>query len=423
MNNQKKNQNNTPLKEFNATPIDTPTPISIDDNLGAPESLTSKPISSTETSTQLDSDIKNVLEPQIPPESKTELSQEPEIKLEPVPQMPLETEPQPTLDPEVKLAPQPVVETQQKIEEKPNTDKPSVLSENPEEIKQKIEEVLSYNSANSVVNSKSDKPKTSRILKTLFTLSLIIFIGIFAALAYFYFNPISKTNIDSIAKPTETPAQSSIPTQSDVVCELNGFIYNQGQSFPSADGCNSCTCVSADTITCTEKACADVTTIPATSSSIPKDWKTYENKEIGFNIQYPASMKAISENNNSFLGVSFAKLQSASPEEENPIWEINFNSVNNKKTLEEIKKEIGVQFSDKIQKEEVIVINNKINATKITTTTKESPTWYSEVIIIKDTYNNIYIIDNFGISDEVANRVLKSKNIKYESFYSSFKFI
>jgi len=259
MNNQKGIQNKPPLKEFNATPIDTPTPISLDDNQ-----------TTTEIQTKPDTDTKDSLNLQTPLESPTELLTETETKLESVPSMPLETETQPSLDPKAKLSSEPVIEPEQKIEEKPNiptTPQPGDISENPQDIKQKIEEVLAYNSADSVANSKSDKPATSRILKTLFTLSLIIFITVFAALAYFYFNPTPKTNPGSTTQPTETPTQSSIPTQSDVVCELNGFTYNLNQSFPSADGCNQCTCVSADNIVCTEKSCADVTVTPTTKSA------------------------------------------------------------------------------------------------------------------------------------------------------------
>ncbi len=293
MNNQKGNQSTTPLKEFNSTPIDTPTPVSLGDNLDPSKSLSeesltienskSQPTSEPEVPTE--SSTEPLLEPEtefkptseINPESKTELDQETEVipmsEVEPQPNPNLEpnsepeTQPQP--EPEVELKPQPDIEPKLNNKYTPDpmptvqteTNPPDPVSQDPEIVKQKIEEVLSYNSANSVVNSKSDKPQTSGLLKILFTLSLIVFIAVAMGLAYFILNPSLKTNPETKVVPTTAPVQSNI------TCELNGFIYTLDQSFPSADGCNTCTCVSADNIACTEKACADVTTTPATKSA------------------------------------------------------------------------------------------------------------------------------------------------------------
>ncbi len=299
-----------PLKEFNATPIDAPpTPTSLSDNLEASKSLveesvsaisnepesTPKPETTTKPESPVEPKIESTPEPEIElkPEPKTEIT--PESEITPPPEVTPEPQPESTPEPEIELKPEPKIvqemdsgynsEPQPTIQTETNSiNQPQ---ENPEKIKQKIEEVLSYNTVNSVVNSKSDKPKTSRFLKTIFTLSLITFIAVFATLAYFYFNPTSKINLGPATTPTETPTQSNAPTQTDVVCELNGFIYKLNQSFPAADGCNTCTCVSADNITCTEKVCTDVTTTPATSSSIPKDWKTYTDSTYKFSISYP----------------------------------------------------------------------------------------------------------------------------------------
>jgi len=195
------------LNEFNSTPIDTPTPTSLSDNLEPSKSLID--------------------------ESSSVIENEPEFK------------PEPELEP--------IIQTE--------TNSLTTPQEDPEIIKQKIEEVLSYTTASNIVNSTSDKPKTSGFLKTLFFLSLFIFIGVVGVLGYFITNPVSKTNSD----PKTTINPTTVPTQTGVTCELNGFIYTQGQSFPSADGCNTCTCVSVDNVTCTEKACADNTKIPTTT--------------------------------------------------------------------------------------------------------------------------------------------------------------
>lgn len=304
------------LKDYNAVPLDAPpTPTSLSDNLQASKSLkedsssvtndNSKKVSPTEITpeSQPVPNPETTPEPEItikpgpPVESKAEITQEPEIKntseLNQEPKIEITSDPEVELKPESKIIremestntpepnPQPTIQTE--------TNSVNQSQEDPEKIKQKIEDVLSYNTANSVVDTPPDKPKTSRFLKTLFIFSLITFIAISAALAYFYFNPTSKIKLDFSKKPTETPTPSGIPTQSDIVCELNGFVYNLNQSFPAADGCNTCTCVSADNIKCTDNLCSGTTTIPATSSSIPKDWKSFISKELGLSFAYPIS--------------------------------------------------------------------------------------------------------------------------------------
>lgn len=42
-------------------------------------------------------------------------------------------------------------------------------------------------------------------------------------------------------------------------CEYNGNTYNDGDSFPSSDGCNTCSC-SSGAVACTEKACVSTCT-------------------------------------------------------------------------------------------------------------------------------------------------------------------
>ena len=214
------------LKEFNSTPINTPTPISLDDSLNPSESLP-EDLDDSKLIEENKLDSKDFTDPSI------ELNQESEL--------------------ESKL--------DEKIETDTNIETSQLSPESPQDIKQKIDEVLSYNTTNSVVNSNPDKPKTSSFLKVIFTLSLLIFIAVAVGLAYFVFNPSQKTNPEIKTTPT------SVPVQSNITCELNGFIYSLDQSFLSADGCNTCTCVSANNITCTEKDCnTSVSTSSATIS-------------------------------------------------------------------------------------------------------------------------------------------------------------
>lgn len=261
------------LKEFNSIPIDTPTPISLDDSLNPSESLP-EDLSDSKLIEENILDSKDFTNPSI------ELNQELEL--------------------ESKL--------DEKIETDTNIETSQVSPESPQDIKQKIDEVLSYNTTNSVVNSNPDNPKTSNFLKVIFTFSLIIFIAIAVGLAYFIFNPVSKINLDFSKKPIETSTPSGIPAQTDVVCELNGFIYNLNQSFPSADGCNTCTCVSANNITCTEKNCSDVVTTPInTVTSATKSATTSTTNKTNFQKLFTDwnSYKEINNEERKLLGTSY----------------------------------------------------------------------------------------------------------------------
>jgi len=161
----------------------------------------------------------------------------------------------------------------------------------PEEIKEEVNKIL----ADDIPSSNSDvvPPVKSGLnfFKIFFIFSLLAFLAIGGILIYsLFFAPSSQTASNkSTVNPTPT-------VSSGVFCDLNNKRYFQGESFPSADGCNTCTCESQDIIACTEKAClatksATLTpTKSATSSSIPKDWKVYEDKEIGFSFSYPKNI-------------------------------------------------------------------------------------------------------------------------------------
>ena len=105
------------------------------------------------------------------------------------------------------------------------------------------------------------------IFKYTFILSLLIFLGVLGTLGYnFYQQYLGKSGTSTPPpSPTSAPASTATPT-STAVCQLNDQSYHLGESFPSADGCNTCTCGPDLTITCTELDCS--------SPTIPPDWKT-----------------------------------------------------------------------------------------------------------------------------------------------------
>jgi hypothetical protein len=138
-------------------------------------------------------------------------------------------------------------------------------------------------------------PSQSGLAKALFFISLIIFLGVAGSVAYTLYKG-QDGNPLSIFNPTPEPTiiTEAIPTSPPVatVCQLNDKQYALGESFAAADGCNTCTCQTDLTITCTEMDCAVVSpTQSATTSSVPKDWKLYQNPNLKFSLNYPSSFK------------------------------------------------------------------------------------------------------------------------------------
>jgi hypothetical protein len=52
-------------------------------------------------------------------------------------------------------------------------------------------------------------------------------------------------------------------------CEYGGTTYPAGMSFPSSDGCNTCSCSDDGSVACTERACANETCGGLTGASCP----------------------------------------------------------------------------------------------------------------------------------------------------------
>lgn len=143
-------------------------------------------------------------------------------------------------------------------------------------------------------------PPVNNLFKYFFYLSLLTFVGVCVAIGYNLYSKISQPNNNSLTKdtiPTVTStvsAPTAVPTISGPTCNLNDKNYDVGQSFASADGCNTCTCNTDLTIICTEKACEASPSIKltptksATTSAVIKDI-TYKNTKLSFSLTLPAS--------------------------------------------------------------------------------------------------------------------------------------
>jgi len=122
------------------------------------------------------------------------------------------------------------------------------------------------------------KPKENNFFKYLFFVSLIIFLGVLAAVIYSFINtqkPLSKTDATPTVEPSLAPA---------VVCKINDQEYALGANFPASDGCNTCTCNSDTSISCTEKACDISPTKSATTSA-----NQYKNTKYKYSLTFPSS--------------------------------------------------------------------------------------------------------------------------------------
>lgn len=190
---------------------------------------------------------------------------EPEIKTESIPETPIETTPivEPTPQPEI--TPEPENETflkpQPEIEVTPE---PEFLNKTPDQIKQEISQILDDTSVDSTSTIIPPvKPKIN-IFQIIFVLSIVMFLIVVSVVAFTYFK--SQKNSFTIDDQSSTISDTPTPVSS-TTCTLNDKIYKVGESFPSADGCNTCSCSENGSIACTEKACES--TSSASKSATP----------------------------------------------------------------------------------------------------------------------------------------------------------
>jgi hypothetical protein len=175
------------------------------------------PVTQTPPEPELSKDLPLTEAPPAPPEPPEEA---PASESEILPPPPVEPELSPAPEPEI-LPPPPIV---------------SEISAEPEI---------------PVTSESSLPPKSSgNFFKFLFFISLIIFLGVCGAILF----TVISTKQNSASTITPTP-ETVVPIVSANSCQLNDQTYSVGQSFPAADGCNTCTCQTDLTISCTQKAC------------------------------------------------------------------------------------------------------------------------------------------------------------------------
>jgi hypothetical protein len=190
-----------------------------------------------------------------PPINSETVEVPPQPEMEITSSEPVESTPEPEITPQPELQPQP--ETPE-----PSDQYKQILNEYAANTEKKptIENTIRSTEAQLQDLGISTPPKTGGgFLKTIFVITLIIFIFVFAALVFIYLKNQPNNNSDLSDFDTVEISPTAIPGN----CFLNDKTYKVGDSFVAADGCNTCTCESQDIVSCTEKECLSPTSTSA----------------------------------------------------------------------------------------------------------------------------------------------------------------
>lgn len=142
------------------------------------------------------------------------------------------------------------------------TQTPTPDYSNPDIAQKKLQEILNTPTLPPIENAAPvgpavDTSPKSSIFRTVFLVSLFLFLGVSAAVAYFFIKgpgasqkapEVTPTITETEVSPTAVPATAT--------CTINDKTYKIGETFASADGCNICSCAADLSIVCTERACS-----------------------------------------------------------------------------------------------------------------------------------------------------------------------
>jgi len=143
------------------------------------------------------------------------------------------------------------------------------------------------------------------------------------------------------------------------------------------------------------------------------DWQTHTNQRALYKVDYPNGWRVVSDN--LFEGYGPVEIR------EDTLWSINTYSKDTH-SISKIAGEIGFQFSDKKQSQEVITVN-RLSAIKIVTTTASIPDWYSEVIIFEQG-SAYHVLSNGANTNEALQKMSGvPSGTTFERFYNSFGFV
>ena len=135
-------------------------------------------------------------------------------------------------------------------------------------------------------------------------------------------------------------------------------------------------------------------------SDIPEDWVKYENEEYGFSVFYPQDWIYEVFDDEFYFGTPESKAGGY-------IWGIYVHEPNE---MELVISQMGMQFNDREEIREDILVSENIVATMITVTTKKYDNWISKGVFFENE-NKLFVIGNGAVDTD-----------SFETFYNSFNF-
>ncbi len=130
------------------------------------------------------------------------------------------------------------------------------------------------------------------------------------------------------------------------------------------------------------------------------DWKTYRNKQFGYEIKYPKDWLYKEDGGTIYFGTLESKSGGY-------IWAI---SVHQPSELEQLISQTGNQFNDRKETRGKITLNTNISGTLVTVMTGKYTNWISKKLYFEKN-NQLFVIGNGAIVDD-----------RFEIFYKSFNF-
>lgn len=124
--------------------------------------------------------------------------------------------------------------------------------------------------------------------QTYIVFGLVLFLLLTAGAAAFMFSQ-NQSLKSQIGLPT-----FRLPW-TQVTCTHEGRMFQVGESVPSIDGCNSCSCDESGQVACTEMACEtsnhfEIKQVKIDIKTIPNDWEIYKDSIYNYSFKYPSEL-------------------------------------------------------------------------------------------------------------------------------------
>lgn len=188
---------------------------------------------------------------------------------------------------------------------------------------------------------------------------------------------------------------------------IGGYFLGMQKSSEMSQGQQSIYQPQASPTTATFSSPTPTNTVITPSTDSTTNWNTYTSGKFNFTIKYPKRISAYNENWQYEEFGNQVGFGTPSSKSGGYIWGVY---VSEDKNIEELMKESGSQFSDRIESKQNIVVNGK-SAILLTVTTNQVKDWVSKNVYIQDR-GKVYAIMNGAV-----------EHPEFDLFYNSFKFL